>query len=141
MKKMTLPAAVLIAAAAIITGCAGNVNERLNSRASEEYLEPVRPGYEGRNPFWNGFATKFIYAPAFGFPEVEGAARYRFTVEYLGTEMVQSPRYRAATGPTSLSRTRSRGGFSARESLTGGAGHSRLRSRPPASLRSGMTFL
>lgn len=95
MKKMTLPAAVLIAAAAIITGCAGNVNERLNSRASEEYLEPVRPGYEGRNPFWNGFATKFIYAPAFGFPEVEGAARYRFTVEYLGTEMVQSPRYRA----------------------------------------------
>ncbi len=53
----------------------------LNARAQQEYLEPVRPGYEGENPFWNGFAKKFIYAPAFDFAECEGAECYRFTVK------------------------------------------------------------
>jgi maltose/maltodextrin transport system substrate-binding protein len=55
--------------------------EALNARAAEEYLQPIRPGYEGRNPFWNKFATKFIYAPAFDFPAVEGATAYKFTVK------------------------------------------------------------
>ncbi|MBQ1253417.1 MAG: hypothetical protein IIY05_03640 [Alistipes sp.] len=54
--------------------------ERLNSQALEEYNIPVRPGYEGRNPYWNEFATKFTYAPAFDFKEVEGAEHYLYTV-------------------------------------------------------------
>lgn len=87
---------VLSSALILTAGCCRNDNpfEALNRQAAEEYLEPVRPGYEGRNPFWNGFATKFIYAPAFGFGTVEGAEKYRFTIEYMGTEMVESPRYR-----------------------------------------------
>lgn len=52
----------------------------LNVRAAEEYLVPVRPGYEWDNQFWNKFARKFTYAPAFDFNEVEGAAGYRFTL-------------------------------------------------------------
>lgn len=56
-------------------------HEALNAQAAEEYLQPIRPGYEGRNPFWNKFAFKFIYAPAFDFSTVEGAAAYKFTVK------------------------------------------------------------
>lgn len=53
---------------------------KINAEAAESYLEPIRPGYEGRNPFWNGFAKKFIYAPAFDFKKIDGATAYRFTV-------------------------------------------------------------
>ena len=45
--------------------------EKLNAQAAEEYNTAIRPGYEGRNPYWNEFAVKFIYAPAFDFKEVE----------------------------------------------------------------------
>ncbi len=54
--------------------------ERLNKTAAKEYLQPIRPFYEGRNPCWNGFSKKFIYAPAFDFEAVEGAVKYRYTV-------------------------------------------------------------
>ena len=54
---------------------------RLNDQASREYLRPVRPASEGRNPCWNAFAKKFIYAPAFDFAPVDGAASYRFTIK------------------------------------------------------------
>lgn len=54
--------------------------EMLNAQAAEEYNTPIRPGYEGRNPYWNEFAVKFIYAPAFDFKEVEGAAYYQYTI-------------------------------------------------------------
>ncbi len=80
MKKL-----LLIAMSGLLCFCAcrpsGNVCfTELNSRASEEYLQPIRPGYEGRNPFWNEFARKFIYAPAFDFKTVDGAKEYRFTL-------------------------------------------------------------
>lgn len=45
--------------------------EALNRQARQDYLFPVRPGYEGVNPFWNEFAVKFIYAPAFDFKEFD----------------------------------------------------------------------
>lgn len=54
--------------------------DALNRQANEEYLIPVRPGYEGKNPYWNEFAVKFIYAPAFDFHTVKGAKSYRYTV-------------------------------------------------------------
>ena len=93
MRHRTL---LLIAAVTGLLACAcgGTEAERLHRAAMREYLDPIRPGYEGRNPFWNAFATKFIYAPAFGFEPVENAVKYRFTVSHLGTSMVESPRYR-----------------------------------------------
>lgn len=73
---------IAILASLCLTGC-HEVSEQevINAQAAEEYLQPIRPGYEGRNPFWNKFAKKFIYAPAFDFPTVEGAAKYLFTVK------------------------------------------------------------
>ncbi|MCR5325410.1 MAG: hypothetical protein K6E37_01520 [Bacteroidales bacterium] len=73
---------LFIAALALFAACARpGTYERLNSQAAEEYLQPVRPASEGRNPCWNKFAKKFMYAPAFDVPAVEGAASYRFTVK------------------------------------------------------------
>lgn len=52
---------------------------KLNRQAAKEYRNPIRPGYSERNPYWNVYAKKFIYAPAFDFKTVEGSFRYRFT--------------------------------------------------------------
>ena len=72
-----------LVATMLLAGCQTTIpeHEALNAQAAEEYLQPIRPGYEGRNPFWNKFAKKFIYAPAFDFPAAEGAAAYRFTIK------------------------------------------------------------
>ena len=78
MKRILTPA---LLAVMLLAGCqATPEHEVLNAQAAQEYLQPIRPGYEGRNPFWNKFAKKFIYAPAFDFPEAEGAVAYKFTV-------------------------------------------------------------
>ena len=53
---------------------------KINAQAADEYLMPIRPGYEGKNPFWNRFSYKFIYAPAFDFEQVKGATKYLFTI-------------------------------------------------------------
>ncbi len=54
--------------------------EALNAQAAAEYLQPVHPGIRGEVPFWNAYSFKFIYAPAFDFNDVEGAADYLYTV-------------------------------------------------------------
>lgn len=84
IKKVRTLAAALAALA--LTACGGREQsiKRLNSRAAEEYLEPVRPFTEGRNPCWNSYADKFIYAPVFDFTEVAGAAEYEYTVSWNG---------------------------------------------------------
>jgi len=100
MKLLTI---TLLTTCTLLCGCCGSDcgtadasldYAAINAQAAEQYLRPIRPGYEGRNPFWDGFAKKFIYAPAFGFEPVESAVKYRFTVSHLGTSMVESPRYR-----------------------------------------------
>src|SRR5574344_977685 len=53
---------------------------KVNAQALQEYQQPVRPGTNGINPFWNEFAKKFMYAPAFDFPEAKKAKEYLFTV-------------------------------------------------------------
>ena len=63
--------------------------EKLNKQAIIEYNTPIRPGYEGRNPYWNKFATKFMYAPAFDFKAIEGATTYRYTVKENNKENAQ----------------------------------------------------
>ncbi|MBI5801283.1 MAG: hypothetical protein HZA92_11265 [Verrucomicrobia bacterium] len=52
----------------------------LRARAIDETTMPVRPGIPGGQPFWNGKAVQFLYAPAFDFKEVPGANSYRFTI-------------------------------------------------------------
>ena len=50
-------------------------------QAVEDVSVPVRPGCTAKGiPFWNGSATFFRTAPAFGFAAVPGAARYRFSL-------------------------------------------------------------
>lgn len=58
-----------------------NETEKINKQAIAEYNIPIRPGYEGKNPYWNKFSRKFMYAPAFDFKNVEGAATYRYIVK------------------------------------------------------------
>ena len=48
----------------------------LNREAEADYARPIRKG----EPYWNVFAKKFTYAPAFGFPRVEGAGRYEYRI-------------------------------------------------------------
>jgi len=50
--------------------------------ASEWQLSaaPLHPGQPGVSPFWNTFAPRFIYAPAFDYKPVPGAATYRFEI-------------------------------------------------------------
>jgi hypothetical protein len=58
----------------------------LHAQAVEESLRPIRPGVPGKAPFWNGKAIQFIYAPAFDFKPVKGAAVYRFTATVGGKD-------------------------------------------------------
>ena len=70
-----------VAALTLIAACGKTgTYQKLNAQAEKEYLEPVRPASEGRNPCWNKFAKKFIYAPAFDVPHISDALSYRFTV-------------------------------------------------------------
>ena len=60
--------------------------DELNARAAEEYLQPVHPGVRGQIPFWNKYAFKFMYAPAFDFDDVEAASAYTYTATAGGRE-------------------------------------------------------
>lgn len=79
MKRLIVAAAML--GSLLLWGCKPeDPSAALNARAAEEYLVPIRPAAEGRNPCWNEFSKKFTYAPAFDFAEIEGASGYVFTV-------------------------------------------------------------
>ncbi len=80
---------ILVSAAALSLVCwscgsgsrpAATDFKELNARAAKEYLKPVRPASEGRNPCWNEFSKKFTYAPTFDVKAREGAEKYRFVV-------------------------------------------------------------
>lgn len=76
---------IVISVAGILgsSGCATvqDKSKRLNVEAAKEYLTPIRPVSEGRNPCWNEFCKKFIYAPAFDVKAVEGADNYKFIIK------------------------------------------------------------
>lgn len=75
MKRLLIIATLFCAA----VSCAPkDANQRLAEQAAKEYLTPVHPGSSSQ-PFWNGFAKKFIYAPSFDFAAVEGAVEYLYT--------------------------------------------------------------
>jgi len=73
-----------MAAALMLTSCTAqktDIFEKVNKQAANEYLTPIRPASEGKNPCWNAYAKKFLYAPAFDFKTVEGAQKYKFTIK------------------------------------------------------------
>ena len=75
----------IIPALAVLYSCSPDSDfdyRALNRKASDEYLTTIRCS-EDNGPFWNRFADKFIYAPAFDFPEFDGAAGYLFTVRFV----------------------------------------------------------
>src|SRR5688572_13235825 len=39
---------------------------------------PLRPGEPGKSPFWNAYAKRFIFAPAFDFKRIDDAVKYRY---------------------------------------------------------------
>ena len=78
MKKSLLAATMLILC--IACGEKVSTTEKLNTQAISEYNIPIRPGYEGKNPYWNKFSKKFMYAPAFDFKAVDGATLYKYTI-------------------------------------------------------------
>ncbi len=100
-----------LATCVLLSSCSTGINTdckqldyaKINAEASSRYLEPIRPGYEGKNPFWNEFSKKFIYAPAFDFSEVEGAVEYRFTIRPVGGESDESWSFTADTPKAALS--------------------------------------
>jgi len=52
----------------------------LNAQAAKEYQKPIRPFTDGRNPCWNEFCNRFIYAPVFDFQAKQGAVKYVYTI-------------------------------------------------------------
>lgn len=75
--RMSLCAAIFFAA----VSCSHTSEQMsLTAQAKAEYLVPLRPGGEDGSPYWNTYSTRFTYAPAFDFNEVEGASRYRFII-------------------------------------------------------------
>ena len=77
-KTFTLPIVLLFFV--VTEGCTkASIDYRhVNRQAVQEYQQPVRPGTADGQPFWNGFAPKFLYAPAFDFPEAPEAKSYLF---------------------------------------------------------------
>jgi hypothetical protein len=59
------------------------------------YATPVRPGEPGRIPFWNQFARRFIFPPAFNFVDSTASSSYRFIVTAVADS--QSHSFIAAT--------------------------------------------
>lgn len=100
--KKSFSAAAVLCCILFMAECAGNKStapefdyEALNAQALEEYLHPVHPGVRGEVPFWNEFATKYIYAPAFDLDDVENAVGYTYTAEAGGQFFIfgnESPR-------------------------------------------------
>ena len=69
---------LLFMAAILMPACSHDAT--LNRLAIEEYSHPIRKG----EPYWNVFAKKFTYAPAFGFPAMEDAVNYEYIVYQEG---------------------------------------------------------
>lgn len=75
----------------IFTGCTATPEEKdFGTIALEESAIPIRPGIPGERPFWNTYAKRFIYAPAFDFKTVENAQKYRFELISLADSSTYS---------------------------------------------------
>lgn len=86
MKMSNLLILALLLSAAVSCNGSGPDSGKNGKTAASEYMEPIRPGYEEGNPWWNGSAPRFLYVPAFNFNEVDGAVSYRFTATVTPAE-------------------------------------------------------
>ncbi|MDO8540009.1 MAG: hypothetical protein Q7S40_06160 [Opitutaceae bacterium] len=84
MRKRVLSLCYLIIATGLIVGdgraATPGVRGPFGKAEWERSAVPLRPGEPGKAPFWNAFALRFIYAPAFDFRPVEGAVSYRYEI-------------------------------------------------------------
>lgn len=85
MITMTRPlgAAILLSAIACLRAGGQTTAHRFEQQSWAESAEPVRPGVPGKTPFWNAHAKRFIYAPAFDYKPISGAARYQYRIVSL----------------------------------------------------------
>lgn len=68
-----------------VCSCKNPVNESgqessFGEIAKRESMLPIRPGRPGEYPFWNAYAKRFIYAPAFNYRPIRDVAKYRYKV-------------------------------------------------------------
>lgn len=71
---------LFVVAATITVSCGSLSHEKksFKEQGVQESLQPVHPGVPGEVPFWNAYAKRFIYAPAFDFKIVPEAQEYLF---------------------------------------------------------------
>ncbi len=86
MKKPSLQTVLASATLLVATVASGDDDivlerDKLHNQAVKESLVPACPGVPGKVPFWNAHASRFMFAPAFDFKEVKGAADYRFVLK------------------------------------------------------------
>lgn len=70
----------LAASITVSCGSLSNGKQSFKEQGIQESLQPVHPGIPGEVPFWNAYAKRFIYAPAFDFKIVPQAQEYLFKV-------------------------------------------------------------
>ncbi len=91
MKNKLFPAAALLlmCGTAVIASCKSIPSDSrvcsemkpMIRESIDDTLIPVRQGGVNRRPFWNTYANRFIYVPAFEFAKESAAVSYRFTAE------------------------------------------------------------
>ena len=89
MKYMNISRLFLFTAVTLVSAACHSISgtseySSLTAQAEAEYVIPLRPGGVDGSPFWNIHATRFTYAPAFGFNEIQGASAYRFIIRQDG---------------------------------------------------------
>jgi len=84
MKKSTLFYTALITALGLLYVCKSySQTETRTALGKIEWTNsaiPLRPGVPGKAPFWNAFAKRFIYAPAFDFKLMDKVVKYKFEI-------------------------------------------------------------
>lgn len=58
----------------------GNNKIPFGEIAKRESAIPIHPGIPGKVSFWNKYAKRFIYAPAFDYPETKNANKYKYEI-------------------------------------------------------------
>ena len=88
-KLFTAAALLLMCGTAVIASCKSIPSDSrgcsemkpMIRESIDDTLIPVRQGGVNRRPFWNTYANRFIYVPAFEFAKESAAVSYRFTAE------------------------------------------------------------
>src|SRR6187401_1848995 len=80
MVRRKVIATILCLLAASCTSRSKNFHGPFGEAEWKRSATPLRPGVPDKSPFWNAYAKRFIYAPAFDFKPVADAAKYKFEV-------------------------------------------------------------